>query len=166
MGHIEENTKISAPTLRHLKPGGYMECQELDYHPCCDDDSMTEPYPFKEFIEGIGEGLAALGSDSRCALKIATEMAQAGFVDVQEIRLKCPFGIWPRDKKLKMAGLYWRTAIMDGLYGLANRAYGRGLQWTKAEIEVFLVDVRKSLMDTSKHSYFPLRIVYGQKPMP
>jgi hypothetical protein len=30
-------------------------------------------------------------------------------------------------------------------------------------IDVYLVEVRKSLHDTSKHVYFPLYIVVGQK---
>jgi hypothetical protein len=115
-------------------------------------------------MEGLRDGIASFGSELNCAPKLAMEMSEAGFTDVQETQLKCPIGIWPRDKKLKMAGLYWRTAIMDGLNGLANRSYGNGLKWSRHEIEVFLVEVRKSLMDGSKHTYFPLHLIYGQRP--
>ena len=37
--------------------------------------------------------------------------------------------------------------------GVAKRPMERGLGWTTAEIEIFLVEVRKSLMDSSFHSY-------------
>lgn len=125
---------------------------------------MTEPYVFREFMEGLRDGMTALGNELNSAPKLVTEMNAAGFLDVVETRLKCPVGIWPKDQTLRLAGLYWRTAIMDGLNGLANRSFGTGLKWSREAIEAFLVDVRKSLMDTSKHTYFPLHIVYGQKP--
>jgi hypothetical protein len=100
--------------------------------------------------------------------------------------LRCPIGVWPKDKTLKLSGLYWRIAISDGLMGVAKRPMERGLGWSTAEIEVFLVGVRKSLMDSSFHSYIcmfvcawgrldpqvreadkfhrPLHMLYGQKP--
>jgi hypothetical protein len=115
---------------------------------------MTEPYAFREFIEGLRDGVTALGNDLNGATKLVTETNAAGFFGVTETRLKCPIEIWPKDLTLRLAGLYWRTAIMDGLNGLANRSYGKGLKWSREAIEVFLVDVRKSLMDTSKHTYF------------
>lgn len=136
----------------------------MNYTPHCDDDSITEPYFFGQFMVGLRDGMTALGNDLNGATKLFKEVDEAGFQNVTELRLKAPIGIWPKDRKLKMAGLYWRTAIMDGLNGLANRSYGKGLQWSREAIEVFLVDVRKSLMDTSKHAYFPLHIVYGRKP--
>jgi hypothetical protein len=110
--------------------------------------------------------MAALGSELNGVTKLMPDITAAGFVNLEEINLKCPIGIWPRNKTLKMAGLYWRTAIMDGLNGLVNRSYGRGLGWSAEEIEVFKVSVRQSLMDTSKHTYFPLHIIYAQRPLP
>ena len=123
---------------------------------------MTELYIFYEFMRGLQDGTTALGSGLDDAAKLVAGVGAAGFLDVTEIRLKCPVGIWPKDRTLRLTGLYWRTAIMDGLNGLANRSYGKGLKWSRGAIEVFLVDVRKSVMDTSKHTYFPLDVVYGQ----
>jgi hypothetical protein len=36
---------------------------------------------------------------------------------------------------------------------VAKRPMEKGLGWTTAEVEVFLVGVRKALMDRSFHSY-------------
>jgi hypothetical protein len=84
--------------------------------------------------------------------------------DIEEIVLKLPLGFWPRDRLLKRAGLYWRVAISDGLRNICSRVFTRGLGWTMEAIDVYLVEVRKSLHDASKHVYFPLYIVVGQKP--
>lgn len=40
---------------------------------------------------------------------------------------------------------------------------GHGL--SVEEVEVFLIDVRKSLMDKSVHSYLMFHVCYGQKPL-
>ena len=126
---------------------------------------MTEPYHFEEFMRLCGQGLAALGSDLNSVTTIKGRMEAAGFINITEEVFKCPVGIWPKDKRLKLVGLYWRTAIMDGLPGLSYRPFGKGLGWSPEAIEVFLVRVRKSLMDTTKHTYFPFHVIYGQKPV-
>jgi hypothetical protein len=110
---------------------GHLEFQELNYTPHCDDDSMTEPYTFREFTKGLRDGMTALGNDLNGATKLVTEMNAAGFLDVTETRVKCPVGIWPKDGTLRLASLYWLTAIMYGLNGLANRSYGKGLKWSR-----------------------------------
>jgi hypothetical protein len=150
--------------IRTLKPGGYFEFQEILYYPECDDGTMTDPYPVKDWVDELNRGIAQLGGDNFGASKLAGQMRDAGFVNVEEIVLKLPLGIWPRDKLLKRAGLYWRVAISDGLRNICSRVFTRGLGWTMEAIDVYLVEVRKSLHDASKHVYFPLYIVVGQKP--
>jgi hypothetical protein len=78
--------------------------------------------------------------------------------------LKLPLGVWPQDKMLKRGGRFRRVAISDGLRNICSRVFTRWLGWTVEQIEVYLVEVRKSLHDSSKHVYFPLYIVFGQKP--
>jgi hypothetical protein len=33
-------------------------------------------------------------------------MEAAGFINIEEQILRCPIGVWPKDKTLKLAGLY------------------------------------------------------------
>jgi hypothetical protein len=170
---------------RHSKPGGWVEFQELHYYPHCDDDSMNRPYAFRDFLENVRDGVANMGSDLNGVTRLRGQMEDAGFINIEEHILRCPIGIWPKDKTLKLAGLYWRTAISDGLMNVAKRPMEKGLGWTMAQVEVFLVGVRKALIDSSFHSYMyvcwhlsytlipmfgadnchrPLHMLYGQKP--
>lgn len=150
---------------RHTKAGGYLEFQEIVGYPHCDDTSMTDPYPVREFVENLNAGLAKLGGDNFNAFKLANEMREAGFVDVQDISLKIPLGVWPRDKDAKLAGLYMRENLNEGVKNIATRIFVSGLGWSVEKLEVFLVEVKRSLFDSSKHVYFPLRIVTGKKPL-
>ncbi|KAB5566351.1 S-adenosyl-L-methionine-dependent methyltransferase [Coniochaeta sp. 2T2.1] len=164
---IRDRATLLSRAYRHLKPGGYLEIQELHYSPQCDDSSVTPsvPYAFRDFMGFLDQGLRALGSELNAILRVPEEMADAGFEDVQVVHHKCPIGVWPRDKRMRLCGLFLRTAIMDGLRGLSKRPFGTGLGWTQLQIEMFLVDVRKSVMDTQYHTYFPLHIVHGRKPL-
>jgi hypothetical protein len=51
----------------------------------------------------------------------------------------------------------WTYAdLAGGLEGLSLGFFTRGLGWTKEEVEVFLVDVRKDMGDTKVHAYTPV----------
>ncbi|KAK0615691.1 S-adenosyl-L-methionine-dependent methyltransferase [Bombardia bombarda] len=163
---VRDRKLLVERAFRHLKPGGYFELQELLFWPQCDDESMTPqtPYAFRDFMTYMEQGMRVLGSELRAVMTLPEEMKAAGFADVTKKTHKCPVGLWPRDKRLRLCGLFLRTAIMDGLRGLAQRPL-TALGWTQLQIEMFLVDVRKSVMDTKFHTYFAFHVVYGQKPL-
>jgi hypothetical protein len=152
---------------RHLKPGGWVEIQELHESVHCDDNSFTDetPYAFRDFLRFLRDGLAGLGSNLHAILTIEEDLQAAGFKDITTRKFRCPVGSWPRNKELRYAGIMLRTAIMDGLRGMTRRPYGSGLGWTELQIQMFLVEVRKALMNDDFHTYLPLHITYGQKPL-
>lgn len=55
--------------------------------------------------------------------------------------------------------------LMEGLPAICKRPFMNGLGWKEAQVEMFLVDVRRSLNDASVHAYFPFTVVYGRKPV-
>ncbi|RQM04560.1 hypothetical protein DH86_00004211 [Scytalidium sp. 3C] len=169
MRHVAQTIRNKPQLLERayeaLKPGGYFEFQEILYYPYCDDGTMTDPYAFKDWIDQLNQGIANLGGDNYGAAKLAQQMRDAGYVNVKETVLKLPFGTWPKTRMHKRAGLYWRVAVSDGLRNISSRVFTVGLGWKIEELDVYLVEVRKSLTDTSKHVYFPLYVGYGQKPL-
>jgi hypothetical protein len=152
-------------TYSHIKPGGWVELQELRFTLQCDDNTMRPNYAVESWFLSIKEGLAALGVNLLAMEDNQARARSAGFVNVVEKVFKVPLGVWPRDKNMKMVGLYNRSCIWDGLQGISMGPLTRGLHWSPQEVEVFLVGVRKALMDASYHVYLPFHVVYGQKPM-
>lgn len=53
--------------------------------------------------------------------------------------------------------------IYDGLEGIVFGPFTRGLGWTSEEVQVFLVKIRKALIDSSAHCYLPFYVTFGQK---
>jgi hypothetical protein len=78
---------------------------------------------------------------------------------------KVPIGPWPRDPKLKTVGLYNLSTIAGALPSVSMAASTRAMDWTAMEVDAFLVDVRRSLMNPNIHSYYTFHSVFGQKTM-
>ena len=69
-----------------------------------------------------------------------------------------------QEQDVKDSGLIYENGGFRRIDAMSFGPLCRGLGWSKEEVQVYLVDVRKCLMDNSVHSYFPFHISYGQKP--
>lgn len=136
----------------------------MHHYPQCHDGTMPPDHPVVKFWEVITEALRKLGINIDATLLLADLMREAGFVNVTTRIFHVPIGLWPLNNVLKGVGLYWRTILLAGLQPIALGPLTRGLQWTREEVEVFLVEVRKAYMDGCVHSHMPLYIICGQKP--
>lgn len=164
----KRNTTLTPVYHRHLKPGGYIEFQELTYWPRSDDNTLTEttPYAFRDFCYYVQMGVANMGLDLHMINRLPQALRDAGYDDVTEARHKLPIGRWARDRRQRQKGIWFlRMILMEGLSAIAKRPLTQGLGWKAEQVEMFLVDVRKSLNDTSVHAYFPFSVVYGRKPL-
>ena len=172
---LRPSIQVSLPTIspnlhadghppRATKPGGWIELQELRFQIQCDDGTMKEDYTVEKFLNLIKEALEVFGVNLFSMTNNTQYLRDAGFINVEEKVFKIPCGTWPKNKTMKMIGLYLRSVIYDGLQAISLGPLTRGLKWTTDEVELFLVEVRKSLLDASTHSYIPFHVVYGQKP--
>jgi hypothetical protein len=57
---------------------------------------------------------------------------------------------------MNQIGAWQAENFTSGLSGLSMALFTRALGWTAEELEVFLVDVRKSMKDTKIHGYYPM----------
>jgi hypothetical protein len=126
---------------------------------------LKSDYALAKWLDLLIEALAVLGLDLNGARKHAELMRNAGFINVEERVFKVPIGLWPKNQTMKLIGLYMRTVLYDGLQAISLGPFTRGLKWQSEEVEVLLADVRKSLMDSSQHTYFTANMIYGQKPL-
>ncbi|KHN94258.1 Methyltransferase type 11 [Metarhizium album ARSEF 1941] len=166
---IKQWDRLYRRAFEHVKPGGWMEMQEIHHRPrsAGPDGTVPADHPVARFWTLVTEGLAALGVnlDISSGGVLAGKMQEAGFTNVTERVFHVPIGTWPKNKVLKTVGLYWRTILLDGLQAIALGPLTRGLHWTRDEVELFLMDVRRAYHDNSALMYMPLHIIYAQKPM-
>ncbi|KAK1986715.1 methyltransferase [Colletotrichum cereale] len=153
-------------SFEHLKPGGWIELQEIHHCPMSASNSQLAAHPVAQYWGHVVQGLSNLGINLNAAAgdRLPNMMREAGFVNVTERVFHVPIGTWPRNRVLKTVGMYWRTILLDGLQAIALGPFTRGLHWSAEQTELFLIDVRRAYHDTSALMYMPLRIMYAQKP--
>ncbi|TQN71103.1 Secondary metabolism regulator laeA [Colletotrichum shisoi] len=166
MGPAVKNwTKLFTQAFRALKPGGWIEIQELKFDFCCDDDTMPPTYALSKMVKLVWEGVGNLGIEGDVVDITPQRLNDAGFVNQVHDVKKVPVGEWPKRHDLRKIGAYCKAVIYDGLHAVTIGPYTRGLGWAAEEVEVFLIDVRKDLLNTSIHSYMFYHSLAGQKPL-
>lgn len=155
---------VIATAFKHTKPGGYLESQELQPPPHCDDGTMPPDWPFLRYVEKLQEASLEVGRELDIAPKLRGWFEDAGFVDIQQRVFKAPLGRWPKDPAMKDLGHWWAENMSVGLAAFSLAYFSRVLGWSTEEIELYLVDVRKSLTDRDVHAYHRMYVVWGRKP--
>ncbi|RFU28532.1 hypothetical protein B7463_g7822, partial [Scytalidium lignicola] len=166
LGCFEDFRDVIRKSLHYLKPGGYMESQEIMSTPYCDDGTMPADWPFLEWNKHLDDAAMAADRPLRIANKLKRWYIQAGFVDVQEKIFKLPMNTWPKDPHLKYIGNMNQDNWLAGLGALSMAPFSRMLNWSQEEIEVYLVNIRKCVMDKNVHCYSKVHVVWGRKPFP
>ncbi|CAI4215471.1 unnamed protein product [Parascedosporium putredinis] len=165
---IKNRRDLLERAYKHLKPGGYLEIQELHYEPQADDSTLTPEttYRLRDFFFHLSQGLLALGADLHAITHVADDLRELGFEKVTQTTLKCPIGVWPKKRELSDCGQLLKTVIIDGLKGMARKPFVHGLGWTMMQLEMFLVEVRKATADVSFHTFLPFHAIHARKPLP
>ncbi|KAK2809948.1 hypothetical protein FQN50_003362 [Emmonsiellopsis sp. PD_5] len=150
--------------LTNIKPGGYIEMQDINNPLGCDDDTMPPSTAMYKWSEYLMEACNKLERPCDIAKDHKRRMEKAGFVDVVEVIHKWPQNTWAKDPELKEIGAWTMTNMLQGMQGIAMAPLTRGLGWSREQVERFLVDVRKDVLNRKIHCYWPIYIVYGRKP--
>lgn len=101
------------------------------------------------------DGLAAINRTGCPGHQLRGWAEDAGFVNIEEVKLKVPMGSWPRDPTLKKTGLMNLVQMLDGMEAFSLKTFDL-LGWSRTETEVFLANVRREMKGNKFHSYAPL----------
>ncbi|KAJ9613241.1 hypothetical protein H2200_003183 [Cladophialophora chaetospira] len=154
-GSIQNLPRYIRQIYRHLSPGGYFESHEVQIRLGNDIRDILEEDPLPLWCKYMREGIEKMGRTLAPDLEnIATEMRNAGFVDVVVRPFKLPNGPWPKDERLKRGGSAQLVALYHGLQSISLALFTRCLEWSPEEVEVFLAQVRKDMNAKMKKGYY------------
>ena len=80
-----------------------------------------------------------------CGHTMRENIERAGFVDVQEVKLKMPCHGWPRDRRLQQAGLLLFSMLDQSLEGFTMRLFTEQLGWGRDQVIIFCARFRAEL---------------------
>jgi SAM-dependent methyltransferase len=147
----------------NLKPGAWVELQDVDGDVHSDDDSIPADWPLKRFTELVLQAFAQFGTNAHAAVFGAEYLQQAGFVNIKHNYIKLPYGTWPKDKQMRLVGMYYRTACEE-FFPAVGAIHFPMLGWGSAEMEVFFAQCRRAMRDPNVHAYGKMHFWSGQKP--
>ncbi|KAI3545095.1 hypothetical protein CSPX01_05301 [Colletotrichum filicis] len=157
----------------NLTPGGYLELQEVDVGPSCDDGTLDPTTSaLARYCNLLHEASVMLGRPYQEIPKLADVMRdpEIGFVDVEVRVFKWPTNGWPaadteEGRRLKEVGVWSGENIVAGLEGFAMAPFTRAFGWSKEDVDAFLVDVKREMRDESIHAYGLVYSIVGRKPL-
>ncbi|QUC16381.1 uncharacterized protein UV8b_00622 [Ustilaginoidea virens] len=164
VGSIGDWPNFIRQSFENLKSGGWLELQDIVMLPQCADGTMKEGSSIKKWGDTMLEPCAVLQRYGDSALRYKQQMIDAGFTNVTEVQYRWPTNTWPRDAHDRELGFWSYHNIVGGLSGLSLALFTRSLGWSAYRVEVFLTSVRKEMKDKNVHAWWPIYVVYGQKP--
>lgn len=123
----------------------------------CDDKSIPDDSELRQWERHCIKACETVGATLIAPMSLKRWLEEAGFVDVEERQYKLPMNTWPRDKEMKLIGRYQHVQYKDALQPYALGLLVDILGWTREEMEVFLMGLRRDLANRSFHGY---NIVY------
>lgn len=157
LGIYPDFREIVQKGFNNLEPGGWMESQELYPKIYCDDGTMPDDWPLKEWSEDQDKAAhEILGTPLRIANKLKTWYEQAGFIEVKEEVFRIPILEWAKEPREKMFGKFMAWNMQLGLYGWSVNYFHRAFGWSADETRVRLARVHNSLYDKSVHAYYKM----------
>ncbi|KAF6808582.1 methyltransferase domain-containing protein [Colletotrichum sojae] len=148
----------------NLTPGGYLELQEIDLMPKCDDGTLKPDAAMVRCFALLGEAANIVGRPFQDIPGLADIMREIGFVDIHIKTVKWPSNTWPKDNHHKLLGAWSNENFLRGIEAWTLAPLTRALGWKRAEVDVFLIDVRNEIKDRSIHAWWPCTALYGKKP--
>ncbi|KAK2054350.1 methyltransferase domain-containing protein [Colletotrichum caudatum] len=147
----------------HMRPGAWVELQDVDGQVHCDDGTLPPDWPLVRFTNHLVEAFAKFGTNSHAAVFGRQYLEEAGFVNIQHNTVKLPYGTWPKDKTKRLVGMYYRTACEE-FFPAVGAIHFEMLGWSKLEMEVLFAQCRNAMRDPAVHAYGMMHFWSGQKP--
>jgi len=146
-GSIRDWPRLMQQCRDNVNPGGWVEFMDWDYTPRLADGSIEvrDNYVKKWHHIMMNGCEVKTGASASPGPLLKDLMTNAGFEDIKETVFKVPVGAWPRDKKLKEVGRFYRSSLEDGLDAISLRILTTFLGWDPLEAKVLNAHIRAEM---------------------
>ncbi|CRG86025.1 hypothetical protein PISL3812_03028 [Talaromyces islandicus] len=164
-GCIRDWKRLLSQAYENILPGGYLEAKETDVYTRSDDNSIPSDSSLREWEKCCIQACSSIGQQLTAPEHLKEWMTEVGFVDVEERQFKLPMNSWPKNEELKLIGRYQNAQYLEALTPFALGLLVEVAGWSREEMEVFLINVRKDISNRRIHAYNVVRVITGRKPL-
>ena len=104
VGSFKDYSAFFKRCFDNIKPGGYLEMQDLGDPFACDDGTLAPTSALQRYLDFVLKACEKMGRPATTTSSYKGLMEQAGFVDVVEVVHKLPTNTWPKDPEYKEIG--------------------------------------------------------------
>ncbi|KAL5041946.1 hypothetical protein BDW71DRAFT_156174 [Aspergillus fruticulosus] len=159
-----DEPRLFQQAFNSLTPGGWLEMQELSNPVTSDDGTLPETNPLFTWGRLLVEASKKMNRPVDNPAKYETWMREAGFVNCRTVVYKWPTNPWPADEKGQLLGLWNLFNVLQRFEEFSMALLVKVLGWEVDDAKRFLGEVKEELMNGNVHGYWPVYVVYGQKP--
>lgn len=155
VSHVTSHLNHRSSQTSNLKPGGYIECQDVVYPVVCMDTTLTpETSAILRWCSLFIEAEALSGLDATAANHFGSKLHAAGFVDIRRKSFKWPLGKWVKGEKYKQLGYWVEENFLDFLPSSVFGLFTRVLKWSRDEVELFLSECRREMREHKERHFY------------
>src|ERR1700749_4184859 len=148
---------------RHLKPGGYLELQDVCFPGFCHDPTKIATSRYIVYNNLLVEAGNRIGLDFQAPRKWHEWLQAAGFDDIHVKWVNWPVGPWAKTKKNKILGQLTRMDFYEGMNSsapLLSKVLGK----TPKEIEILVAETSNEFREQKVHLFKQICFCYARKP--
>ncbi|KAG5925951.1 hypothetical protein E4U53_003191, partial [Claviceps sorghi] len=164
VGSVGDWPRFMQQSFENLNSGGWIELQDIVMTPKCHDSTLSDDSTIKIWGDRMLESCDILKRYADSPLRYKQQMIDAGFVNVTEVQYKWPTNPWASQQHFRELGFWSYRNIACQLSGLSMALFTRCLGWSAEQVEAFLPSVKNEMKDKHIHAWWPIYVVYGQKP--
>jgi len=163
IGSISDFPRLFAVIHENLNPGGWLEMQDY-YVKLQSVDGTLEGTTLQRWSQMINEALSFTGRSGLRTVRYRHWMREAGFEDVREEVFAVPGNPWAKGLEQKQLGAMQMENILEGIHGFSISLFTKYLGMSPEAVEALLVEVRKDLVNTNIHFYYPMYAHFYYSP--
>ncbi|KAK5120235.1 hypothetical protein LTR85_006441 [Meristemomyces frigidus] len=161
---VKDWPRLFQRCFQALKPGGWMEIQDLRFPIQCSDEQSADASKFVQWSHLMIDAMQKFHLSPQAMDSFPTLMGEVGFQRVTMEDFKMFSGPWSEMEEERELGRMGMMNFSLGLRGFSSTLFTNALGWSAERHEALVQELLQELRDGMYRAYLPIKVCFAQKP--